>query len=272
MADTFDGAFLYCKTGLNYSSLAVLNFNVTDCQRAVAALRLIKPGFSVQGVIGLSDCPVAQKINAMPQRFYGSVLQHVQTMSVDGIQLDWEACPFCDSTPLSGGNNCTPAGFGQKFGEMALGLAKLLRSQRKTLSLAITVADQANAFNGKMDEFIYAHDLIAALRGATLVERVTDMDTYTNSYAPSAKRSPSYFEKAATALVGAWGRPLLGVGMAAYESPKQRDADQVIHGLRTLEQLGVKELDVFDVDAGKGIPPAWWLPLLQRWKNGSLAS
>ena len=167
-------------------------------------------------------------------------------MELDGAQLDWEACAFCDSVP--GPSNCTPVGFGRQFGEMALGLARRLRDQHKSLSLAITTAVQADAFNGKMSQFIYAHELTTMLRDSNLIERITDMDTYTNSYGAGAHGDSAYFEKASRALLGALGKELLGVGMAAYESPKQKDADQLAHGLRTLQTLGVEELDIFNID------------------------
>ena len=269
MGSILDGAFLFCKVGLNYSTLTVLDFNASECKAAAAAMRAIKPGFTVQGVLGLADCGVAQRINVAPQSFYASMLKHVQELELDGINLDWEACAFCDSVP--GPSNCTPVGFGRQFGEMALGLARRLRDQRKNLSLAITTAVQADAFNGKMSQFIYAHELTRMLRDSDLIERVTSMDTYTNSYGAGANGDLSYFEKASRALLGALGKPLLGIGMAAYESPKQKDADQLAHGLRTLQTLGIEELDLFDVDAAKASPPDWWFGLLASWKNGSLA-
>ena len=78
----------------------------------------------------------------------------------------------------------------------------------------------------------------------------------------------------------------LGVGLGAYEAPNNntsKDMANLLRALKSIDQAGAPELDLFAIDSRAGAacktcapafpgptPPSWWWPLLAKWKAGTL--
>ena len=78
----------------------------------------------------------------------------------------------------------------------------------------------------------------------------------------------------------------LGVGLGAYQAPfrdPSKDRANLVRALKSVDQAGAPELDLFAIDSRSGAacktcapafpgptPPDWWWPLLAQWKAGEL--
>ena len=173
------------------------------CAEAVAALRAIRrpqgsgtsERLTVQGVISVVDCALSQRINSSPQVFVDSAAAYAKEMMLDGINIDWEACPYyCDQIPIDCGTTgatckCSPAGFGKGVADTVNALGKTLQQQNnRTVSLAIGVLAKGN--DGKISKppHVYPHiskpgsphptsDITRLLKTSPFLDRLTDMDS-----------------------------------------------------------------------------------------------
>ena len=303
--DVLDGVFLGCEVGIRANGSVYMPDDGAprQCADAVAAIRAVSSSITVQGVVPIVSCPLSQTINSNPGVFVDSAAAFAERFGFDGINIDWEACPYyCDAHPTDCGTYgveclCSPAGFGTGVAHTvnALGEQLLLRANR-TVTLAIGVLKKDN--NGAIVKPPYVYPNISApgsshptsditrmLRSSRFLERVTDMDTYYQNSTDPMLNHPEYFEECAQASQLGFG-PKLGVGLGAYEAPFRepaRDQANLVRILRYLDDLDVPEIDVFALDSRPGslcktcapswpgpTPPDWWWPLLLQWKSRRL--
>eukprot|EP01043_Picozoa_sp_COSAG02_P007970 COSAG02_NODE_247_length_27137_cov_61.275057_16_plen_395_part_00 len=300
--DVLDGVFLGCEVGLHANGSVYMPDDGAprQCADAVAAIRAASSSITVQGVVPIVSCPLSQTINRNPRIFVDSAAAFAERFSFDGINIDWEACPYyCDANPTDCGTYgvkclCSPAGFGTGVAHTVNTLGKrLLLEANRTVTLAIGVLKKDN--NGAIvrPPYVYPNisapgsshptsDITRLLRSSWFLERVTDMDTYYQNNTDPMLNHPEYFEECARASQVGFG-PKLGIGLGAYEAPFReplRDQANLQRVLRYLDKLDVPELDVFSLDSRPGsscktcapgwpgpTPPDWWWPMLQQWKS-----
>lgn len=299
--DVLDGVFLSCEVGMRSNgSLYMPNDGAPRlCAEAVAAIREVSSSISVQGLIPIISCPVSLAINSNPRIFVDSATAFAERFGFDGINIDWEACPYyCDAHPTDCGTYgvkclCSPAGFGTGVAQTVNRLGEQLLKANRTVTLAIGVLKKDN--NGAIvrPPYVYPNisspgsphptsDITRLLRSSPFLERVTDMDTYYQNNTDPMLNHPDYFEECAKASHDGFGAKL-GVGIGAYEAPFRepaRDRANLLRVLRYLDDLDVPELDVFSLDSRPGslcktcaprwpgpTPPDWWWPMLQQWKT-----
>ena len=142
----------YCEVGVALNGSVYLPASdgaVATCSDAVAALRAVKrpsgsAPLTVQGVISLIKCPGVEQ---NPAIFIDSAAAFADEFSLDGLSLDWEACPYaCDAKPIDCGCygcaepcTCKPAGFGTRVAQTVNALGKKLLQKKRKLTVALGV-------------------------------------------------------------------------------------------------------------------------------------
>ena len=210
-----------------------------QCVDAISALREIRrpPGalgsssrLTVQGVIGIVNCTLSmQIINSLSETFVDSAAVYADELGLDGLNLDWEACPYyCDAHPIDCGTagakcKCSPAGFGTGVALTTVALGKKLLQKKRTVSLAIGVLKKGNDGQIVKPPYVYPEisqpgskhptsDITRLLKTSPFLERVTDMDTYYQTATDPELNHPHYFAQCVNASQQGFGEKL-GVGL-----------------------------------------------------------
>lgn len=200
-----------CEVGIHDSGAVYMPADGAkqQCAEAVAALRAIpRPGalgsnskLTVQGVVSIVNCTMSVQINNNPETFVESAAAYAEELGFDGLNLDWEACPYyCDAHPIDCGTGgwpppdckCSPAGFGTGVAETANALGARLLESNRTVTLAIGVLKKGTTGQIVTPPYVYPNisepgsphptsDITRLLRTSPFIERVTDMDTYSQN-------------------------------------------------------------------------------------------